>query len=239
MGPPGKDQRCAHIDDEHSTNERVSCNKLFPRKLMRPGGEEVAEDPRRRDLYRLWLARGCNFLNNFVPVVSLALLSNMDFQATLSKDAVIEYMTKYMAKSGQGALIKVMEHSFAMCIEKARENQQGTGSAVLRWFNMQSISEVKSQLECMRLILRAPRFICSREFRHLYLKAETRQAKTKEKLLAEGNVSANIAEQVAGGTVRDAPRVWRSIRHDLKETSPYQRPATLAVCASEGGGASL
>ena len=40
-----------------------------------------------------------------------------------------------------------------------------------------------------------PRFICSREFRHLYLKAETRQAKTKEKLLAEGSVSATIAEQ--------------------------------------------
>ena len=103
MGPPGKDQRCAHIDDEHSTNERASCNKLVPRKLIHPGGEEVAEDPRRRDLYRLWLARNCNVLNIFVPVVSLALLSNMDFQATLSKEAVVEYMTKYMTKSGQGA----------------------------------------------------------------------------------------------------------------------------------------
>ncbi len=57
MGPPGKDQPCAHVDDEHSTNERVSCNKLFPRKLVEPGEEEVAEDPRRRDLYRLWMAR--------------------------------------------------------------------------------------------------------------------------------------------------------------------------------------
>ena len=156
MGPPSKDQRCAHVDDEHSTNERVSCNKMFPRKLIHPGCEEVAEDPRRRDLYRLWMARNCHFLNNFVPLVSLATLSNMDFQATLSKDAVIEYMTKYMTKSGQGALIKVMEHSFALCIEKARENKQGTGSAVLRWFNMQSISEVKSQLECMPLIFGAP-----------------------------------------------------------------------------------
>ena len=62
----------------------------------------------------------------------LAMLSNMDFQATLSKDVVIEYLTKYMTKSGQGALAKVMEHSFALCIEKAQENQRGTGSAVLR-----------------------------------------------------------------------------------------------------------
>ena len=45
MGPPGKEQRCAHIDDEHSTKERLSCNKLFPRKLVHPGDEEVAEDP--------------------------------------------------------------------------------------------------------------------------------------------------------------------------------------------------
>ena len=92
-------------------------------------------------------------------------------------------------------MVKVMEHSFAVCIEKARENQQGTGSAVLRWFNMHSISEVKSQLECMHLIFGAPRFICSREFRHLYLKAETRQAKTKEKLLAKGSGSAKTVEK--------------------------------------------
>ena len=60
-----------------------------------------------------------------------------------------------MTKSGQGALIKVMEDTFAMCIEKARENQQGTGSAVLRRFHVQSISEVKSQLERMHLIFGA------------------------------------------------------------------------------------
>ena len=47
------------------------------------------------------MARNCNFLNNFVPLIMLAMLSNMDFQATLSKDAVIECMTKYMTKSGQ------------------------------------------------------------------------------------------------------------------------------------------
>ena len=113
LGPPAKDQPCAHVDDEHSTMERVSCKKLYPRKLVRPGEEEVAEDPGRRDLYRLWLARNCNFLNNFVPAVMLAMLSSMDFQATLTKDAVIEYMTKYMTKSGRGALAKAMEHSFA------------------------------------------------------------------------------------------------------------------------------
>ena len=60
MGPPGKDQRCARVDDEHSTNERASCNKLFPRELIQLGDEEVSEGPRRRDLHRLWMARNCH-----------------------------------------------------------------------------------------------------------------------------------------------------------------------------------
>ena len=43
------------MDQEHSVAERLSCNKLFPRKCIDPGEEEIAEDPRRRDLFRLWL----------------------------------------------------------------------------------------------------------------------------------------------------------------------------------------
>ena len=57
------------------------------------GEEEVVEDPRRRELYRLWLARNCAFFNNFLPAVALAMLASMDCQATTTKFAVIEYMT--------------------------------------------------------------------------------------------------------------------------------------------------
>ena len=35
----------------------LSCNKLYPDKCMRPGQDEVIKDPRRRGLFRLWLAR--------------------------------------------------------------------------------------------------------------------------------------------------------------------------------------
>ena len=99
LGPPAKDQPCAAVENEHASRERLSCNKLYPRTCIHPGSEEIAEDPRRRDLYRLWLARNCHFLNNYVPIVLLATLSNMDFQATLTVDAVIEYMTKYTTKA--------------------------------------------------------------------------------------------------------------------------------------------
>ena len=148
--------------------------------------EEINEDPRRRDLYRLWMARNCHFLNNFVPIILLAMLSNMDFQAVLSKDAVIEYLTKYLTKSGQGSLVKVMEHSFSLCIEKAREQMQGAGSAVIKWFNLQSLTDVKSQLETMHLLQSVPRFFCTREFSDLYLRSEIRPAKTAAQIQSGG-----------------------------------------------------
>ena len=172
VGPLAKDQPCAHVVDEHSAMERASCKELPPRKLVAPGEEEVAEYPCRRDLYRLWLGRNCHFLNSFAPVVMLALLANMDFQATLTKYLVIEYMTKYMTKWGQGALIKVMEHSFSLRMDKARENNQGAGAAVLRRFNLQSVSEVKSQPGCMHLIFGAPRFMRTRVFRRPWERRE-------------------------------------------------------------------
>jgi hypothetical protein len=193
MGPPGREQACACIEDEHSTRERCSCNKLYPRKCIDPGQEEINEDPRRRELYRLWLARNCHFINNFVPPLQLALLSNMDFQATLTKDAVIEYMTKYMTKSGQGSLVKVMEHSFSLCIEKARGEMKGAGSAIIRWFNLQSLTEVKSQLETMHLLFGVPRFFCSRRFKDLWLKSEIRNAKNKAEIANSDSKDVSIA----------------------------------------------
>ena len=100
MGPPSKDQACCAVQQDHSTAEKLSCNKLCPRKGINPCEEEIAEDPRRKDLFRLWLARNCHAINNYVPVVIMIMRSNLDFQATLTTDAVIEYMTKYMTKSG-------------------------------------------------------------------------------------------------------------------------------------------
>ena len=52
--------------------------------------EEVSEDPRRKELYRLWVARNCAFINNYIPLVGLLTLSNMDFQPTTTKFGVIE-----------------------------------------------------------------------------------------------------------------------------------------------------
>ncbi len=75
-----------------------------------------------------------------------------------------------------------MQQSFSLCIEKAREQEQGAGSAVLRWFNLQSITEVKSQLGMMHLLFGAPRWLCSREFKDMWLRSEMRKVKSPRRL---------------------------------------------------------
>ena len=86
----------------------------------------------------------------------------MDCQATTTKFGVIEYMTKNMTKSGQGSLLQVMEHSFSTCMERAKDNNQGVGAAIMKWFNIQAASDVKSQLETMHLAFELPRFLSTR-----------------------------------------------------------------------------
>ena len=200
-GSPAKGQSCAKVENEHSSQEKVFCGKLFPRKPVLVGEEEVVEDPRRRELYRLWLARNCAFFNNFVPLISLAMLANMDFQATTTKFAVIEYMTKYITKAGHGNMMHVMEHSFSLCLEKAREMEKGVGAAIQKWFNLQSIAEAKSQLETMHLNYDLPRYLSTREFRRL----STRAARTRMKdggevnqaLASERPLQESLAEPLA------------------------------------------
>ena len=119
-GPPAKGQPCAKVVNEFAASECLERGKMFPRKLIQPGQEEVAEDPRRKDLYRLWLSRNCSSINNFASAVLLASLRNMEFQAMTTKFGVVECMTKYMTKSGQGSLLHVMEHGFSRCVEQAR-----------------------------------------------------------------------------------------------------------------------
>ena len=136
---------------------------------------KISEDPRRRELYRLWLARNCHFINNFVPLLLLATDSNMDIQAVTTKFGVIEYMTKYITKSQQGSLVTVMMDSFAKCMEKAQSEGKGVKSATAKFFNLATTQDAKCQLETMHLTFRLPRCIRSRDFGRLKISGETRK----------------------------------------------------------------
>ena len=55
--------------------------------------------------------------------------------------------------------------------------ENGVGSAIQKWFNLQSISEAKSQLETMHLNYDLPRFLSTREFRRLSTRAARKRIK--------------------------------------------------------------
>ena len=184
MGPPSKRQACCKVEHEMTTQERRECNKLFPRCLVAAGCGKVAEDPRRRELYRLWLSRNCRFVNNFIPTLLLATQSNLDVQAVTTKHGVIEYMTKYMTKSGHGSLMTVMMDSFAKCLEKAVDEGKGVKSAAAKFFNLAATQDAKCQLETMHLAFRLPRYLCSRDFARLSTRSKARRVFKKEEVSA-------------------------------------------------------
>ena len=179
MGPPGKSQSCAKVENEFTSQEVSCCGKLFPRKLIMPGAAEIAEDPRRRELFRLWMGRNCHFINNYVPVLLFATQSNMEFQAVTSKFGVVEYLTKYLTKSGQGSLIGIMEKAFERCMSKAEDQGKGAKSAIAKFFNLAATQEVKTQGETMHLLFELPRFLSSRcGFTRLSTRAQSRKLKS-------------------------------------------------------------
>ena len=177
MGPPSKNQPCCKVENEMTSRETCECGKLFPRCLIKPGCGKISEDPRRRELYRVWLSRNCHFINNYIPLLVVATASNMDFQPTTTKFGVIEYMTKYMTKTHHGSLITIMMDSFAKCMEQATEQGKGLKSATAKYFNLQATQDVNCQGETMHLNFRLPRYLCSRSFIRLSTKKKTWQQK--------------------------------------------------------------
>ena len=186
MGPPARAQPCAKVDCEFTSRETTSGGKLFPRKLIAAGAAEVAEDPRRQELFRLWMGRNSNFINNYVPLLLLATQSNMDFQAVTCKYGVVECLTKYLTKSGQGSLIGIMEKAFERCMSKAEDEGKGAKSAIAKFFNLAATQEVKTQGETMHLLFELPRWLSSRtSFKRLSTRSEARKLKSGEEVDAK------------------------------------------------------
>ena len=67
-------------------------------------------------------------------------------------------------------------------MERARDAGQEAGAAILKWFNLQSTVDVKSQLETMHLAFRLPRFLSSRSFRRLAVRTESKRLKTPKEV---------------------------------------------------------
>lgn len=113
---------------------------------------------------------------------------HMDFQAVTCKFGVVECLTKYLTKSGQGSLIGIMEKAFERCMSKAEEESKGAKSAIAKFFNLAATQEVKTQGETMHLLFELPRSLSSRTmFKRVSTRSQARKLKTVDEVDMKDN----------------------------------------------------
>jgi hypothetical protein len=82
------------------------CRYLYPR-VIRIADEDkhgvVLGDPHRHDLRNLFLERNDSLINNFEEHLLLINLGNIDWRALINLWSVLDYLTKYTAKSGKSS----------------------------------------------------------------------------------------------------------------------------------------
>ena len=186
-GPPLKAQSCARMvsGTEGADKEVTYCGKIFPRPLRMPGERAVVEDPHRPNLYRVWLSRNCHYMNNYHPFLQTALLANLDIQGVTGRFAVVQYVTKYMTKTGKGTLLGQAEETFDEALAKAAEEGKGVMSAVAEFFNKQVAPRAISQLEVHHILWTFQPYLASRGFARLALNTELRKLRGPSQVAAQ------------------------------------------------------
>ena len=102
---------CQHLDSirvlvQASTLKSLSAAICFHANsgvLPAPVQGRIEVDPHRPDLRNLFLSRNDPLLNNYEPHLLLANLGNIDWRALINLWSVLEYLTKYTAKAGEGS----------------------------------------------------------------------------------------------------------------------------------------
>ena len=95
---------CARQDPKVPGPSGVVCRYGFPKALLdtkTATDGAVSLDPLRPGLYNLLLARNDPLINSFETHLLLANLGNIDWRPLINLWSVLEYLTKYTAKSGQ------------------------------------------------------------------------------------------------------------------------------------------
>ena len=96
--------QCARQDPNKPGPSGVVCRYGFPKELVdtktaTDGATRL--DPMRPGLYNLLLARNDPLINSFETHLLLANLGNIDWRPLINLWSVLEYLTKYTAKSGK------------------------------------------------------------------------------------------------------------------------------------------
>ena len=103
FGPPLPNQKCSKQKPASQKNEawetKHYCGKGYPKQECQFEKEYILQEPYKKKLYKLYLERNDRTLNNYNPIIILALLANMDLQPVLSYEGLLSYCTKYITKN--------------------------------------------------------------------------------------------------------------------------------------------
>ena len=133
--PPTRNMPCARKKPQSHTPTDVYCRYLYPRDTSlwdtpeAAGKGFVREDPYRKGLFNLLLPRNDPLLNNFETHLLLANLGNIDWRPLLNIWSVLEYLTKYTAKSGKPT--KKLTHLFDEVISDICTHEKEDGQSDL------------------------------------------------------------------------------------------------------------
>ena len=104
------------------------CRYGYPKDLVGPktaSAGAVRLDPMRPGLYNLLLARNDPLINSFEAHLLLANLGNIDWRPLINLWSVLEYLTKYTAKSGKST--KQLSTVFENVLEDVNQYEHKDG----------------------------------------------------------------------------------------------------------------
>ena len=120
----------------------------------------VVDDPHRKGLRNLFLARNDPLLNSFEEHLLLCNMGNIDWRALLNLWAVLEYLTKYTAKAGKGS--STFKKTFADVTQAIDDWEKDDGlkdlwrSAIMKFYSRVLGGRDYSLLETAHFGLRLP-----------------------------------------------------------------------------------
>ena len=179
FGPPSSNQKCSKQKPDNKKVNKLEdknyCTKGFPKKLCRFQEEYIKAEPYRDHLFKLYLERNDQTLNNYNAAIILGLLANMDLQPILTYEGLIGYCTKYLTKYDRPDVFRDIRDDTGKPTDAAgniSRNEITVQQKITKWFNEHIKYNMISSPELYHHILKLPTHFKSRSFFTISLQSD-------------------------------------------------------------------
>ena len=183
IGPPLPTQKCSKDKPKKKIlgkyDPKNYCSKGYPKEIREYGKEDVLQDPYKPNLWKLFLERNCMTLNNYNPIISLALLANCDIQPVMTYDGLIAYATKYVTKDDNPDLFRDFRDDSGRPVDPSSDldrteipvHNVNIANLTAKLFNEQIKYSMISSPELHHHLLNLPTHFASRSFMKISLQS--------------------------------------------------------------------